>query len=427
MDTDLLSELLGFIDIATSPFHAVALIKDILLSSGFSEYNGREDTALIPGRNYFITKNDSSVIAFKLPENLKGGFMIAASHCDSPCFKIKDNGEIAGENYKRLSVERYGGMLLSTWLDRPLSIAGRAVLKVPGGIRSQLFDLQKPECIIPSLAIHMNREANDKASFNPAKDTVPLYCGDKGSVKRDIADSLGLAPETILAYDAFVYNMQPGVVTETLLSAPRLDDLQCAYTSFKAFMSAENSRAIPVFACFDNEEVGSETKQGAGSMFLADTLTAVAAVYGKRLSALLPDSFMLSCDNAHAVHPNYPEKADSNHSVYLNKGIAIKQNSNMRYASDGISIALMKEICARACVPYQVFANRADLPGGSTLGTIADTLLPVNTVDIGLPQLAMHSSYETSGVKDAEYMIRAVFEFFSLCLSSGPDGFLGIE
>jgi aspartyl aminopeptidase len=267
----------------------------------------------------------------------------------------------------------------------------------------------------------MNRNANDGMSYNPAVDMIPL-CGeasDAGFLRKEIADELDIREEDILTTDLFLYNPQAGVEWSGYISAPRLDDLQCAFASLTAFLNSDTKEArpdtVPVFCLFDNEEVGSQTKQGAASTFLYDTLSRVMDSYGftrDELTRKLASSFLVSCDNAHGVHPNHPEYQDKNHAVYMNGGVVVKYNANQRYTTDGVSAALFGLICERAGVPVQRYANRADMPGGSTLGNIANTQVSLNTIDIGLAQLAMHSAYETAGARDTELMVKALTAFF---------------
>lgn len=408
--------------IANSPtaYHACASTAKILSDNGYTELKENSKWSIEDGRGYFVQRNGSSLIAFRVPRGGFRGFAIAASHSDSPCFKIKENSEISDSNYVRLSVEKYGGMLCSTWLDRPLSIAGRAAVRSQDGIKMRLFDLKEPCAIIPNVAIHMNRNANENMSYNVAVDMIPLFgtAACRGGLKRAISDALGVSHNDIISLDTFLYNCERGVRIGDLISAPRLDDLQCSFSSLEAFISSESSTSnvLPVYALFDNEEVGSQTKQGAASTFLCDVLQRTVYALGGDREAyfeLVANSFMASCDNAHAIHPNHPEYSDKNHFAVMNGGIVIKYNANQRYTSDAVSAAMFKAICEKVGVPTQTYANRADMAGGSTLGNIANTQVSLNTVDIGLAQLAMHSSYETAGADDTEYMVKALSAMYS--------------
>lgn len=420
-------KLFDFIAESPTPFHAVKNVREILKEKGYIELCESEKWNIEPGKGYYVTRNGSSVIAFRIPKKEFSGFMLTASHCDSPCFKIKENAELVDNFYVRLSTEKYGGMLCSTWLDRPLAVAGRVTVRTENGISVRLVDTKEPCAIIPNVAIHMNRNANDGMSYNPAVDMLPLFAENtaKGTFQNLIAKTAGCDEKDILTTDLVVYNPQYGTEWNGFISAPRLDDLQCAFGALEAFTTSENSKSIPVYCLFDNEEVGSQTKQGAASNFIAAVLERISESLGLSSSEhyeKIANSFMLSCDNAHAVHPNHPEYQDKNHAVYMNKGIVIKYNANQRYTSDAVSAAIFALVCEKAGVPFQRYANRADMPGGSTLGNIANTQVSLNTVDIGLPQLAMHSSYETAGAKDTEYYIKALTCFYGKSLVMKNDG-----
>ncbi len=414
--------LLHFIQKSPTAFHAVQAMKSALLYMGFTELREEELWNIQKGGSYVVTRNDSALIAFTIPEWRTESFRIIASHSDSPLFKIKEDPEICVEQqYVKLNVEKYGGMLCAPWFDRPLSAAGRVVIKENGAFVSKLVQLEKDMLLIPSLAIHMNRSANDGQAYDMKKNVIPLYGGQeaKGTFMKQIAEAAGVKEEEILGHDLYVYNRAPGSLwgaQEEFISAPRLDDLQCVFASFRAFIQGKKENHIAVHCVLDNEEVGSTTKQGAASTFLSDTLKRLyyALGYGwEDYAAALHRSFMISADNAHAVHPNYPEMSDVNNRVYLNGGPVVKFNGNQKYCTDGISAAMFRDICRQANVPVQVYTNRSDLAGGSTLGNIANTKTALHTADIGLPQLAMHSPYETAGVKDTQYLIDAAALFFA--------------
>jgi aspartyl aminopeptidase len=405
--------LFDYIAACPTAYQAVAHTEEILKGKGYLPLYENEEWNLEKGKGYYVTRNGSSLIAFRVPKEAKTGFMITASHCDSPCFKIKENAELKDGGYVRLSVEKYGGMLCSTWLDKPLSVAGRITVKLGHGIRLCNVDLKKTAAVIPNVAIHMNRNANENVSYNPAVDMLPLY-GLKNSFRAEIAAAAGVKEEDILSSDLFVYNPQAGVEWGDYISSPRLDDLQCAFSALTAFLTTQKDGGMPVYCLFDNEEVGSQTKQGAASTFLLDTLERIAenSGMGGTYRRLLADSFMLSCDNAHAVHPNHPEYSDKNHTCRMNGGVVVKYNANQKYTTDALSAGVFAIICEKAGVPTQMYANRADMPGGSTLGNISNTQVSLNTADIGLAQLAMHSAYETAGAKDTEYMVKALKAFY---------------
>ncbi len=420
--------LFDYIAACPTAYHAVAHTANMLREAGYEELVESEAWSLAAGGRYFATRNGSSLIAFRMPRDDFNGFMMTASHSDSPCFKIKENAELTDGNYVRLSTEKYGGMLCATWMDRPLSVAGRITVRNEDGIATRTVDLKAPCAIIQSVAIHMNRNANENASYNPAVDMLPLVSADSAdlSLSARIAKQADFSETDILSTDLFVYNPQEGVEWNDLISAPRLDDLQCAFASLSAFLNAESAANCPVYCLFDNEEVGSQTKQGAASTFLFDVLSRIVPD-GNEYRRKIASSFLVSADNAHAIHPNHPEYADKNHTVRMNGGVVIKYNANQKYTTDAVSSGIFRLICERAKVPYQLYANRADLPGGSTLGNIANTQVSLNTVDIGLAQLAMHSCYETAGAKDTEYMACALKQFYNTSLYMNSDGNYTVE
>ena len=414
--------LFDFIAHCPTAFHTAATVCEALTAAGYTRLAESDAWTLEAGRGYFVSRGASSVIAFRAPEAF-GGFVIAAAHGDSPAPKIKENADLKSEDYTELSVEPYGGMIFSTWFDRPLSVAGRVIVRTEGGIAARLCDLGVPTAVIPNVAIHMNRTMNDGTKLNAAVDLLPLYGGaDAEPLRARVADSLGVAADDILSADLFVYNPQAGVEWNGYISAPRLDDLQCVYAALHGFLDAGCGAAAKVLAVFDNEEVGSRTQQGAASTFLCDVLRRVSAAFGRDYDAAVAGSLMLSCDNAHAIHPNHPEYADKNHRVRMNGGVVIKYNANRNYATDAWSAALFRVICTRAGVPVQLYANRADIPGGSTLGNIANTQVSLPTVDIGAAQLAMHSAYETAGAADTAYLYRAIKQAFETTLTAVSDG-----
>ena len=426
--------LLDFIQKSPTPFHGVETIRNILESSGFLALEEGRCWTLQPGGKYFVTRNRSSILSFQLPEDGSwNGFQIVASHCDSPTFKIKSNAEITvrGE-YVQLNTEMYGGTLCASWMDRPLSVAGRIIVRDENGVSTRLVKVERDMVLIPNVAIHMNRQANDGVKYNPQVDMLPLY-GDgsvSGGFLREIAAAAGVREEDILDTDLFLYNRMPGTVwgrDGEYISSPRLDDLACAYTSLMAFLSCDvkTIHSIPVCCVFDNEEVGSTTKQGADSTFLYDVLRRITLALGHSEEAFYmaaASSVMLSADNAHAVHPNHPELTDPTNLVFMNKGIVIKYNARQKYTTDAVSGAIFKQICSRAGVPVQTFFNRSDMAGGSTLGNISNSHVSINTIDIGMPQLAMHSSYETAGSRDVDYMIDGILAFYRSSVSIGKDG-----
>ena len=428
-------ELLDFLDRSPVNFWAVENMRQELEAHGALRLSEGEHWKLQPGKEYYVTRNGSALIAFRIPEGEISGFQIMASHCDSPTFRIKTNAEIVVEqNYLKLNVEKYGGALGESWFDIPLSVAGRVMVRSEDGasVESRLLCIDRDLLIIPRLAIHMNREANDGYKINVQKDMLPLFAqaGDdaKGSFQKLIAEECGVAPERILETELYLYNRVKGTCfgsSGEFIASGRLDDLQCAFASLKGFLSAKGGSGIAVHCVYDNEEVGSGTKQGAASTFLTDVLHRIVAALGRTeedYHRFVRSGFMVSADNAHAVHPNYTEKADPTNRPYLNGGIVIKYSANQKYTTDAVSAAIFKELCRRADVPVQVFHNRSDMAGGSTLGNISSAQVPINTVDIGLPQLSMHSAYETAGAKDTGYLIRAAQTLFSAGIEMMGDG-----
>ena len=435
---DINQGLFAFIKKSPTAFHAAAAIREILAENGFAELRESEAWQVAPGGKYYVLRNDSSIIAFKVGAEAKnGGFMIAASHSDSPSFKIKENAclEVRKE-YLQLNTEGYGGMLCAPWLDRPLSVAGRLVVRSGDRYTTKLVDVGRSLALIPSVAIHMDRHANEGASYNKQVDMLPLFAqlpAEEGSLLSLVAAEAGVAADSIYGSELFLYNrMEPTVwgAQNEFISAPRLDDLQCAYTSLLGFLQGSHDRAVQVYACFDNEEVGSCTKQGADSGFLSDTLSRCSRALGRSVDdhhRALASSFMLSCDNAHALHPNHPEKSDAKNYPVMNGGVVMKAHAGQKYTSDAVSMAVWKGICEKAGVPLQHFANRSDAVSGSTLGNIASSHVSVNSVDIGLAQLAMHSPYETAGARDSEYMQKAVQTFYASAVCCREDGLQIIE
>ena len=411
--------LIEFIKKSPTAYHTVESVKEVLLSKGYTQCDERDPLSYRDGGKHFVIRNGTSIIAFR--GECKGGYMICASHSDTPSFKVKN--DMCG-TYARVATERYGGSISYSWLDRPLSVAGRVVVKTKCGVAVRLVDIDRDLLTIPSVAIHFNRNVNEGFKFNPAVDTIPLAGLEEGKLMPLVAERLGVENVDVLSHDLFVYNRDEGKVLgidNEFLLAPRLDDLSCVYTSLVAFLeSGDDLDSVPVLAIFDNEEVGSETKQGAASTFLDMTLSAIAGSEEK-YRYMLSESFMISADNAHAIHPNHPEFSDSGCAPVLGKGVVVKYNANQRYTTDAVSDGIFRTVAERACVNIQSYSNRADMPGGSTLGSIANTCVSVRTVDIGLPQLAMHSAMETVAVADVRDMVSVLREFYSSAITVNVD------
>lgn len=433
METKFMEACCQFIEKSPSAFHATEELKNECLNSNFMELKEGEKWELTKGQNYVVTRNGSSIIAFKIGKACeKLAFNVTSSHSDSPTFKCKENCEVdVNQHYLKLNTEGYGGMIASSWFDRPLSLAGRVVVKSENGFQVRLFDAKRDLLMIPNVAIHMNRTINTGYNYNLQVDLNPLLGSNQGigSLKKLVAEQLLVDPSAIISMELNVYNRMPhsiwGVDNE-FVSCAKLDDLQCAYTTLQAFLAANNETRVNVYCCFDNEEVGSATKQGAGGTFFYDVLQRISTALNfnqEDYQCAINSSFMVSADNAHATHPNHPELSDSDHKIYLNEGLVIKGNANQKYTTDALSLAIFKTICERAEVKVQYFFNRSDIQGGSTLGNISSTKVGMKTVDIGLPQLAMHSSYETSGVSDAYEMKKAIQVFYEINLMEVKDGF----
>lgn len=425
MNIETTRELLNFIDNSPSPFHAVNNLRQMALEAGFVELQEEDAWQLAPGGSYFVIRNDSSIAAFRIPKAFhkekKSAFHIVAAHSDSPTFKLKENPEIkVEEQYVKLNTEKYGGMIMSTWFDRPLSVAGRIVLKENGKIVSRLVNVERDICVIPSLAIHMNRDANKGTEFNAQTDMLPLFSQGKEAEEflGIIAKEAGVGKSEILAQDLFLYVREKGKIwgggNEFMLSS-RLDDLQCAFAAMYAITKSEPAENIDLCVIFDNEEVGSGTRQGADSTFLRDILERVKEAFAlteNELRQMIACGLLISADNAHAVHPNHPEKADPTNRPYINGGIVLKYHGSQKYTTDAYTAAALKELCREAGVPVQTYANRSDIPGGSTLGNISTAHVSIPSVDIGMPQLAMHSAVETGGTRDTDYAIRLFKQFY---------------
>lgn len=426
--------LIEFIRKSPSAFQAVDTVSAMLEADGYVRLQETEPWDLRTGGKYYVTRNGSSVLAFRLPAvpAAQPAFQLSASHSDSPAFKLKINAETgAAGAYCRLNTEVYGGAVLHTWLDRPLSLAGRLVLKTASGFATRSVNIDRDLLVIPNVAVHHNRELNNGFKYNAASDTFPLFAmgTETGRLNALLADAAEVDAGDIAASDLYLYNRTPGTLfgaDEEFYGTPRIDDLQCAYGTLRGFLAGTETGNVPVYAMFDNEETGSGSKQGAASGFLYDTLGQIADAMGVSLSRMLAGSFMVSADNGHAKHPNHPEFSDPDNFPLLNGGVVIKGHASQRYTTDALSAAVFKDICDRAGAASQVYYNRSDLPSGGTLGGISNTRAAMNTLDIGMAQLAMHSCYETGGTADTAFLIRAMAGFYSTPIRCTADGQISV-
>lgn len=423
-------ELIDFIYDSPTAFHTVKSIRKILDGHGFSELKEEEKWKINKGGKYYFVKNDSAITAFTAGkgEIENTGFKIIGAHTDSPSFRIKPMPEIIADGYVKLNTEVYGGAILNTWLDRPLSLAGRVALKSDNTLKPiiKLVNVKRPVLIIPNLAIHMNREMNKGVELNGQKDMLPVLSLVNDTLKKDdyllnlLASELNVNKEDIIDFDLFLYEFEKGSIiglNNEFISSSRLDDLTMVFAGVKAIAESQVSDSTNVLVCFDNEEVGSSTKQGADSPMLSSVLERISMCLGKNKEdyyRALAQSFIISSDSAHAVHPNSPEKADPVNRPEMNKGPVIKISASQSYTSDSVSIAVYSEICKKADVPVQKFVNRSDEKGGSTIGPISSSHINIRSVDIGTALLAMHSVRELGGVYDQLYVTKSFKKFYEL-------------
>lgn len=422
--------LIDYIYDSPTAFNAVETSKYLLIKNEFDELKMNEKWQLKVGGKYFITKNSSSLTAFVInSDNMQDGFRIIGSHSDSPTFRIKPNAEMTVENkYLKLNTEGYGGSILSTWFDRPLSIAGRVVLKSENVLypREEIININRPVCIIPNIAIHMNRSINDGYKFNKQKDTLPLVGLINDTLEKDnfllkeISKELNIDKKDILDFDLYLYEYEKGNIigpNEEFISSSRLDNLSMAHASLYGLIDAKGKNGINMATIFDNEEVGSSTKQGADSNMLLNLLERICISLGKDREdffSAIYSSFMISADLAHALHPNIVEKHDPTNKPIMGGGPVIKISANQAYTSDAFSAGVYKNICEKCGVKYQQFVNRSDEKGGSTIGPISSTHLDINSVDIGSPILSMHSIRELGSVEDHFNIYKTFVGFYQI-------------
>ncbi len=424
-------ELGRFIQEHPSCFHVVEGSAEILEKAGYTLLSEADEWKLKAGKGYYLTRNGSSLVAFRMPEKPEfTGFMVMASHCDSPTFKIKENPEMNVKGYYvKLNVEGYGGALFAPWFDRPLSVAGRVCVRTEKGIKTVNVNVDRDLVMIPNLAIHMNREVNKGYEYHVQKDLLPLFSLNRDRQLMDlIAEECGLERKDIIAGDLFLYNRQaPSFwgADKEFLSSPKLDDVLCGYCSLMGFLESSPSQAIPMHVIYDNEEVGSSSRQGALSTLLKDVMLRICESLGlgySAYSAKIAQSFMLSGDNGHALHPNREEKCDPVNQPVLGGGVLLKYSASQKYTTDAISTGVVRAMAEKAGAPVQVFTNHSDIAGGGTLGNLSQHQIPLVTADIGAAQLAMHSPYETVAAKDVEAMVKLVRQTFSSALKLTADG-----
>ncbi|MBR3562112.1 MAG: M18 family aminopeptidase [Oscillospiraceae bacterium] len=422
MVRNILAELQQFLLESPGCFHAVAALKHRLDAAGFTELRESERWQLTPGQGYYVSRNGSSLLSFRLPKCQAESLHIIASHSDSPSFKLKPDPALWADGVLRLNVEGYGGMIRRSWFDRPLSVAGRVIIDDGGALRERLVYVDRDLLLIPSLAIHLSRDSAEAKTISVQNELLPLLGLTSDAWARVLSDAAQVSADRILGADLFLTCREKPTVWGAdgeFLSAPRLDDLACCYASFAGFLDAKPTSDIALHAVFDNEEVGSRSMQGAESDFLAATVRRILLALGmdeEGMRAAIARSFLVSADNAHALHPNYAGKYDLVSRPKMNGGIVLKRQAGQKYTTDAVGEAVFRAICRKANVPVQDYANHSDVPGGSTLGNISNTQLSIRAVDIGLAQLAMHSAYETMGSADATHLARFAEAFYGMPL-----------
>ncbi len=423
------NQLIAFINRAVSPYHTVLEVMRRLKESGFSELKLSEEWSVSPGGKYYVNFQDSSLIAFRYGTKFefKETFRIAAAHTDFPCLRLKPSPDMAEEGYGKVNVEVYGGMTLNTWLDRPLSVAGKVVLKSNQVFKPEIkfVDIKKPVFIIPNIAIHLNKDINKGQELNKQTDMLPIA----GMIKKEadkncyfmryLADYLQVNLKDILDYDLILYNCEEGKIVgieEDFIASPRLDNMTSVLALCKGIIHSEMEKGMQAIALFDHEEIGSKTKQGAGSLLLTNVLEKAFLSFGfnhMNYIEAIADSMLLSVDVSHGYHPNQGGKYDPTNKAVLNSGVTIKEAAGQSYATDCEAVAIIQQLCMLHQIPYKKFVNRSDGTSGSTLGSIASSMLPLKTVDLGVPLLAMHSAMELMGAQDQKSLEDLLKVYFS--------------
>ena len=406
---------------AHSLYHAVALLAEELEQAGYTRLAETEEWTITPGGKYYMVRGGTALMAFRVPNVAPKGFLMAAAHSDRPTFKVKENGELTG-SYTRLSVERYGGMIIAPWLDRPLSLAGRVLVETEKGVTARLVDIDRDLMLIPNAAIHVSRTINDGYKWDLTRDVMPLLGGKDaaGKLEAMLEEAAG---GSILGRDLFLYVRDKAKVwgvDREYISAPALDDLAAVWCCAQGLLQARENESVSMLCIFDNEEVGSSSSQGADSTLLDTVISRICQSLQLDKSRMLAQSMLVSADNAHGLHPNHPEFADAQNAPVLGGGVTVKFASTLRYTSDGLSSALLRKVFGE--VKTQTYYNRPDVPGGGTLGCIALNHVSVPCVDIGLPQLAMHSTYETCAVADVKDLCAGMTAYYGSTLIVGADG-----
>ena len=417
-------ELFDFIENSTCSFTCIDTIKNELINNGYEEVYETKKWNLKSGK-YFVVRNDASIIAFSIGKKYKEAFNIICAHSDTPGFNLKPKNEIYEYNYLKLNVSPYGGILNYGWMDRPLSIAGRIIYKEKNKYKKRIINLKEPLCVIASEAIHQNDSANTNLDLNTQIDLIPIISltDEKEVIKKILKQELNLSSSTEIAdYDLFLHTndkpMYVGSNNEMILS-PRLDDLTCTFATLKSFVENDNENNINIMCIFNSEEIGSLTKEGADSSFLMDTLKRISASINIDVSVALHNSLIVSADNSHAVHPNHPNKSDVNNQGFLNEGILIIREKDTM--TDSVSSTIFKEICKKAKVPFQDYASRNDMTTGSTLSGLSVRHVSVDSIDVGIPQLAMHSANEVVGSNDTFYLYKAFKKFYEVLIKYKDD------